>query len=119
MSFDKGQFVENPCFRVECSAFNPRWFSGMAKISVKKDHNLGLEQALKDAEQLALMLADRFDAKYEWKGNKLVFHRTGVKGFLDVTETTLEIHVELALLMRPFKAVVEREIHNYLEKELR
>lgn len=91
----------------------------MSKIRVKKEHTLGLEQALKDAEQLALMLADRFDAKYQWNGNMLEFHRTGVKGFLDVTETTLEIYVELALLMRPFKSVVEREIHTYLEKELR
>lgn len=91
----------------------------MAKINVKKNHKLGLEQALKDAEQLALMLADRFDAKYEWKGNTLQFHRTGVKGFLDVTEDSLEVHVELSLLMRPFKSVVEREIHNYFEKELR
>jgi len=42
-----------------------------------------------------------------------------VKGFLDVTEDTLEVYVELALLMRPFKSVVEREIHAYFEKELR
>jgi len=91
----------------------------MSKIHVKKNHRLGLEQALKDAEQLALMLAERFDAKYEWNGNTLRFHRTGVKGFLAVTEDALEINVELSLLMRPFKSVVEREIHNYLEKELR
>ncbi|GAA3929611.1 polyhydroxyalkanoic acid system family protein [Litoribacillus peritrichatus] len=91
----------------------------MSKIHVKRNHSLGIEKALEDAEKLALMLADRFDAKYEWQGNKLVFHRTGVKGFLDVTETTLEVKVELAMLMRPFKSVVEREIHNYFEKELR
>jgi putative polyhydroxyalkanoate system protein len=90
----------------------------MSKIHVKKNHKLGLEQALKDAEQLAQMLSERFDAKYEWRDHTLRFHRTGVKGLLSVTENTLEINVELALLMRPFKAVVEREIHAYLEKEL-
>lgn len=90
----------------------------MAKINVKKSHKLGLEKALADAEQLALMLADRFDAKYQWKGHTLEFHRTGVKGILDVTEDTLEVTVELAMLMRPFKSVVEREINNYFEKEL-
>ena len=90
----------------------------MSKIHLKRNHTLGIDKALEDAEQLALMLADRFDAKYEWQGQKLVFHRTGVKGYLDVTEDTLEVKVELALLMRPFKSVVEREINNYLEKEL-
>lgn len=91
----------------------------MSKIHVKEKHSLGLETALKDAEKLAQMLADRFDAKYHWQQNTLVFHRAGVKGELDVTEDTLEVNVELSLLMRPFKSRVEREIKDYFEQELR
>ena len=49
-------------------------------------------------------------------GDHLKFKRSGVKGHLNITPTDLHIHLELGLMLRPFKSRIEQEIHSQLDQ---
>ena len=88
----------------------------MSVIEVKRVHGMSHEAALDAAEKLARDLADRFDVHYDWQGEDLHFHRTGVRGYLRVEQDILHLRLELGLMLRPLKSRIESEIHSQLDQ---
>jgi putative polyhydroxyalkanoate system protein len=43
------------------------------------------------------------------------FKRSGVKGQLDLSSDDIHVHLELGLMLRPFKSRIEQEIHSQLD----
>lgn len=87
----------------------------MSVIEVTRHHSLSHDAAKHTADDLARSLSERFDVAYDWSGDILKFHRTGVKGQLEVQTTLIHIRMELGLLLRPFKGRIEAEIHKHLD----
>ncbi|MCP5162580.1 MAG: polyhydroxyalkanoic acid system family protein [Hahellaceae bacterium] len=87
----------------------------MSVIDITRHHQLSHDEAIGIAKDLAVSLSDRFDLKYDWDGDALVFHRSGVKGRLNVQPSLFHIRLELGLLLRPFKGRIEQEIHSHLD----
>jgi putative polyhydroxyalkanoate system protein len=87
----------------------------MSSIDVRRSHSLDQEHARTAAETLAEDLSQKFDVQYEWDGDLLRFHRSGVKGHLDISPSELHVHLELGMMLRPFKGRIEEEIHNKLD----
>ena len=87
----------------------------MSSIDVRRSHSLDHEHARTAAETLAEDLSQKFDVQYEWDGDLLRFHRSGVKGHLDISPSELHVHLELGMMLRPFKGRIEEEIHNQLD----
>ncbi|MBU2953370.1 polyhydroxyalkanoic acid system family protein [Marinobacter sp. F3R08] len=88
----------------------------MSVIDVHRPHALDKEHARQAAEALAQDLSSQFDVDYQWEGDQLKFKRSGVKGQLDISPTDLHIHLELGMLLRPFKSRIEQEIHSQLDQ---
>jgi len=88
----------------------------MSVIEVRRPHALDKEHAREAAETLAKDLSDQFDVNYEWDGDVLRFKRSGVKGQLNISHADLHIHLELGMMLRPFKSRIEQEIHNQLDQ---
>ena len=88
----------------------------MSVIDVHRPHTLDQEHARQAAESLAKDLSSQFDVHYEWEGVHLKFKRSGVKGHLNITPTDLHIHLELGMMLRPFKSRIEQEIHSQLDQ---
>ncbi|MFL1405628.1 polyhydroxyalkanoic acid system family protein [Marinobacter sp. M1N3S26] len=88
----------------------------MSAIDVRRSHSMDQEHAREAAESLARDLSRKFDVQYEWDGDLLRFHRSGVKGHLDISPSELHVHLELGIMLRPFKGRVEEEIHNELDR---
>ncbi|PSF08246.1 poly(3-hydroxybutyrate) depolymerase [Marinobacter fuscus] len=88
----------------------------MSAIDIHRAHSLDKEHARDAAETLAKDLSQQFDVNYQWDGDLLRFKRSGVKGQLDISENDLHIHLELGLMLRPFKARIEQEIHSQLDQ---
>ncbi|MBS3803458.1 MAG: polyhydroxyalkanoic acid system family protein [Oleiphilaceae bacterium] len=86
----------------------------MSTIDVRQPHSLDHDHARHAAELLAQDLAKEFDVDYKWDGDVIRFKRSGAKGYMDVTEQTLHVHLELGLMLRPFKSRIEDEIKNKL-----
>lgn len=91
----------------------------MSVIDVHRAHTLDKDHAREAAEALAQDLSSQFDLNYQWEGDHLKFKRSGVKGQLDITDDDLHVHLELGLLLRPFKSKIESEIHNQLDQVLK
>lgn len=88
----------------------------MSVIDVRRSHSMDHDHAREAAENLAQDLSKKFDVNYEWDGDLLKFHRSGVKGHLDISPSELHVHLELGMMLRPFKGRVEEEIHNELDR---
>lgn len=88
----------------------------MSVIDVTRYHSLNLAEARQAAEALAEDLSKEFHVHYEWQGERMRFHRTGVKGQLDITSDAIRVHMELGFLLRPFRGRIEQEIHSQLDQ---
>ncbi|RBW48950.1 polyhydroxyalkanoic acid system family protein [Marinobacter sp. F3R11] len=91
----------------------------MSVIDVHRTHSLDKDHALEAAESLAQDLSSQFDVNYQWEGDHLTFKRSGAKGHLNITGEDLHVHLELGMLLRPFKSRIEQEINSQLDKILK
>ena len=91
----------------------------MSVIDVHRAHTLDKEHAREAAEALAKDLSNKFELNYQWEGDQLKFKRSGVKGHLKITNGDLNVHLELGMLLRPFKSRIEQEIHSQLDQILK
>jgi putative polyhydroxyalkanoate system protein len=87
-------------------------------IVVRRHHDLGLAKAKRLAGKLARKLCSELGGTYTWKGNELHFQRTGASGTVTVTKDSVQIRVELGLLLRPLRGRIDREIRAGLDAHL-
>ncbi len=88
----------------------------MSEIAIRRTHGLTLKKARAAAEQVAAELSEEFNIDYEWNGDTLEFHRSGINGTMSVDKKSIEIHVTLSFLLRPIKSKIEREIHRFFDE---
>ena len=94
------------------------WHRGlMPVIKIHRDHQKPLPEAKSAIESLAKGIAEHFAIEYEWEGYTLHFHRVGVSGQIGVTETRVQVLVDISFLMIPIKSAIEDEIRRHLERE--
>ncbi len=90
----------------------------MSVIDVHRSHTFDKEHAREAAEALARDLASKFELNYQWEGDHLKFKRSGARGHLNITGKDLHVHLELGMLLRPFKSRIAQEIHSQLDQIL-
>lgn len=90
----------------------------MGKIEIVRSHKLGVADARKAVHQLAEDISTKLDAKTNWKGDTLVFKRSGANGTIEVEDTTVKVKVDLGLMLTPMKGMIEQQINSYLDEHL-
>lgn len=90
----------------------------MATIDISRDHQLGLEKAKAAAEGIAEKLKEKVQVDYRWQGNDLVFDRSGAKGSIVVSENNVRVQIDLGMMLRPMKGMIESKVNEYLDKSL-
>ena len=70
------------------------------QMRIRRNHNLGVEEARKRADRIAADLKDQFSARAEWHGNELHVEGSGVTGLLHVDETHFELEVKLSFALK-------------------
>ena len=90
----------------------------MANIRIKRDHNIGTEEARKRVDEMANTLQDRLEAKISWQGNTLNIKRTGASGTVEVGDDYVDCKVKLGLVLKPMKGMVESELNYALDEAL-
>jgi putative polyhydroxyalkanoate system protein len=85
-------------------------------IVVRRRHDLGLQAAKQLAESIARRLRNDYGGSYAWKGNDLHFGRPGASGSVAVTKGDVQICLELGLLLRPLRPLIEREIRAFCDE---
>jgi len=91
----------------------------MPTIDIKRSHNLGKAAGRAAAEQVANRLKDKVEATWKWVGDDIVFERTGAKGRIAVTDTTVHIEIDLSLVLRPLKGMLESKANKYLDEYIK
>ena len=90
----------------------------MANIELCQSHALGKQLARQCAERIAGKLKNELNARYEWQGDDLIFNCAGAKGAIRVSEQDVRVEVELAFLLRPMRAHIEKEIRQQMLEAL-
>ncbi|NWN89977.1 poly(3-hydroxybutyrate) depolymerase [Marinobacter adhaerens] len=91
----------------------------MSVIDIHRAHSFDKQHARDAADAFARDLATQFDLSYQWEGDHLTFRRSGAKGHLNITPNELHVHLELGMLLRPFKSRIEQEVHAQLDQILK
>lgn len=92
----------------------------MATIEIRKPHTLGRDAARAKAEEIANRLKEKLSLDWEWEGDSVLFEAKGgvakgAKGTLVVTAHEIAVNVDLPLMLRPLKAMVESKIREKLD----
>jgi putative polyhydroxyalkanoate system protein len=87
----------------------------MSEISIRRAHNLPLDEARRLAERMAAKLQRRFALDYAWRGHALEFSRDGVEGKLVVAAEEIHLQARLGFLLSFLKPTIEEEIESQLE----
>ena len=91
----------------------------MSHINIERAHALS-QQALTDkVNQMVSDLNSRLSLKCEWENDKcLIFSRKGVKGRISFAQDSLHISIQLGIMYRALKSVIEQEVNAALEGNL-
>ena len=87
----------------------------MAKIHIKRSHNLSHDEARARVEEIAKDLKDKLDADYTWDGDSLRFKRSGASGSIDVGDDVIELNVTLGMLFTPLKGKIEDTVRQHMD----
>ena len=90
----------------------------MSNIHVKYKHSLNPEEARKRVEQIAKGLKKEYKIEYVWKGDRLLFKRSGAAGYLDLGDGAIELHMKLGMVLASLKSKIEKTIKQNMVAEL-
>ena len=89
----------------------------MPDIDIHRRHTRSLKEARAAIERVAEHLAGKFDVQYAWEGNTMQFSRSGVDGHIVVSPKEVHVTATLGFLLMAIRGPIEREIHQYLDRE--
>lgn len=87
-------------------------------MRIRRNHDLGIDEAKSRVVGLAAQLEKKFSLTSEWRGDDLVFHGHGVNGRILVAEHDIEIVVRLGLALLMMKNPIRAEIEQTLDQQL-
>ncbi|MBY0399330.1 polyhydroxyalkanoic acid system family protein [Myxococcota bacterium] len=88
----------------------------MAQIQMKRSHALGAEKARGQIELLADRMAERLGGAWRWQGERAVCEARGARACVFYDATTVSIEVDLPLMLRPMKSVLESKLEEYFQR---
>lgn len=111
-----------PCAHCWPRAKTPEWRFNVADLHILRTHAHGFKKIRKIAFTWAELAEQEFGLSCTYQEgltvDEVLFTRSGVKGRLLASHDTLEITVELSILLRGFKSTVESEIVKNLDSLL-
>lgn len=89
----------------------------MAGIDISHPHALPPERARAALDDVAAKLAQRFDMRTAWDGDRLTFSRSGVDGAIDMQPGLLHVTAKLGFLLAAMRGPIEAEIRRVLDEK--
>jgi putative polyhydroxyalkanoate system protein len=96
----------------------------MATIDIRRTHALNMETVRARAEELARGMESKLGLRWRWDGDQIRFDAPsgaakGTSGTVSVDASAVRIEVDLPLLLRAVKGMVETRIKERLDAVLR
>lgn len=87
-------------------------------VQINRTHALGKQKARAMVEQIAESLRQELRLRYEWQGDRLMFKRTGITGYIDVADNAVDVYIKRSRLVPVsenwIRAQVEAVMNQYL-----
>ena len=90
----------------------------MSQIVVERSHRLPAKAARSLAEKVARRLQHQYGGTFDWDGDRLTFRQTGASGHVRLGPGTVEVLVDLAIILWPLRSRIEGEIRALLAEHL-
>ncbi len=85
-------------------------------IEVTRTHALGKTTARRQVESVAARLVDALGVRCAWEGDRLVFARKGVDGYIDVGERDVTVHVKKSRMLPVPESLIRQQIEAQLDR---
>ena len=85
---------------------------------VRRQHDLGLDEARIRVQGVAESLQRQYSLSSDWHGNRLIFHGSGVNGYIEIDHQRIEVRVRLGLALKMMERVIRTEIERALDGHL-
>ena len=90
----------------------------MANIHLKYKHSLSPQETRKRVEEIAKGLKKEYKIDYVWKGDRLLFKRSGAAGKLDLGDGFIELDIKLGIALAALKGKIEKTIKQNIATEM-
>lgn len=95
----------------------------MATIDIRRPHQLPVQEARAKAEELAKSMQEKLGIQWKWAGDRIEFDAPsgaakGANGAVEVLGDAVRVLIDLPLLLRPMKGMIESKVRERLEKAL-
>ena len=89
----------------------------MSRIYLRREHELTPKAARRKVERVAELLAGRFGAACEWKGDVLSISHPSVNGKVVIGEDEVVVEAKLGFMLAMFRDRIDEELVRILDKE--
>ena len=87
-------------------------------MRIRRNHELGVDEARKRADQLAGVLKEQYSLTSSWRGDYMIVTGNGVDGHLLVEAESIEMVIKLGFALKlmegPIRSFIEKSIDQYL-----
>jgi putative polyhydroxyalkanoate system protein len=92
----------------------------MATIDITRGHTLPIDSAKQKAEELAKGMEEKIGIQWKWDGNTIRFDAPsgaakGIKGEVIVTGSNVRVAIDLPLMLRVMKGMIEGKVNEKLD----
>jgi putative polyhydroxyalkanoate system protein len=88
----------------------------MPKIDIRRPHQLSMAEARAVVDKVAARMREKFGMEGKWQGDSLEFSRSGANGSIAVGEDSIQVVVELGMMLSPLRGMIEQEIRRKLDE---
>lgn len=89
----------------------------MSRIHIRREHDLTPKAARENVGHVADVLAKRFDADCEWKGDTLTLKHPQVSGTITLGARDVVVAAKLGFMLAMFKGRIDEELVRVLDRE--
>lgn len=88
----------------------------MATIDMIRNHSLGRERARVIVERIADTMQRKYAFASTWQGDTLNIRRSGVEGYIEVSENAVRMQARLGVMAGLLKGTIEQEIQRQFDE---
>ncbi|QUM81071.1 polyhydroxyalkanoic acid system family protein [Moritella sp. 5] len=90
----------------------------MGNIEIIRGHSLPHQQIICIADKVMLDIAEEYDLKLKWQGDKLHIKHAHTRGYLHADSERIKIKLKLGILLFPVSFVLKQSIEETLDELL-
>ena len=87
-------------------------------IEVTRPHQLDAPTLRRRAEQMAEHLGSRLKLQYEWSGDRLLFRRRGLDGYIDISGDEVTVWIDKRRFVPVSSSYLQKQVELELERAL-